>query len=336
MRKFLGVLLSILLILNFASCQRQKAPPEKQDEKKDSEKEEKPDKKEGEKLLDNYMRALVLRDSNGIKLFYSENLKQSSGNFIFAENPHPNGFMIDAMEEKEGKLEGKVTLLSVTTGKPYFSLDESTITIIKEKGTYVIDKIEQSKSSEVTEKDKALFMKEEGDVKGKEILKIDEVPEFTTPQGGTPGQKFSIGREGFGPIAGDSKGEKLALSTKGKYPALMTMEAKEKKVKPIDLYFEETVESIAWSQDGKFLAAEMLSKTGSKLIYVYDVEKGEKVDDPMKNVLKPAKYSVNTPYWISDNELVFNVSGLPGASPDEQKNVGSYKFDVKNTSLTKF
>lgn len=338
MKKLVCIILSLLISLNFMSCSQRKAQPQTQGsgQSQGNSSEEKLDKKEGEKLLNDYMKALVLRDSNGIKLFYSENLKQASGNLAFADNPHPNGFLVNTLEEKEGKLEGKAVLLSISTGLPYFSSDESTFTIIKEKGSYVIDKIEQSKTTEISEKNKTLFMKEEGDVKGKEILKIDEVPEFTTPQSGWPGQKFNIGRDGFGPIAGDVEGKKLAVSTTGKYPTLMTMDVKEKKLKPIDLFFEEIVQSVAWSQDGKYLAAEMQNKAGAKYIYIYDVEKGKKVDDPMKNVLKPGKYSVNTPYWISGEELVFNVSGLTGLSADEEKNVGSYKFDVINTSLTKF
>lgn len=338
MRKLLYIICIIFITSSFASCsqQRKTQPPPAQQGQEQGKKEEKLDKKEGERLVNDYMRALILRDNSGIQLFYSQNMKQHSGSFTFADNPHPDGFKVDTLEEKEGKLEGKATLLSVTEGKPYFSSDESRFTVIKEKGTYVIDKIEQSKSAEITEKDKTLFMKENGDTKGKEILKIDDIPQYAIPHGGAPGQKYSIGRDGFGPVAGDSEGKKLAVSTIGKYPALLSMDMEGKQLKPLDLYFDESIQSIAWSQDGKYLAVEMTNPSGSRYIYVYDAEKGEKIDDPMKNMLKPSKYSVNTPYWISEKELVFNVSALSTLTPGEEKNLGSYKFDVKNKSLTKF
>jgi WD40 repeat protein len=337
MKKLIIIVLSMFIILGTISCgQRKQSPPKEEQSSTGDKKEAKLDKKEGEELLNSYVKALILKDASGIPLFYSQNLKVSSGNFKFVDNPHPNGFKIDTLEDKEGKLEGKVVLLSVSTGQPYFSSDESKFTIIKEKGSYVIDKIEPSKFSEVTEKDKVLFMNDDGDVKGKEILKLDEVPRYATPQGGAMGQKFSIGRDGFGPIAGDAEGKKLAVSTTGQYPTLMVTDIKEKQVKPLDLFFDESIQSIAWSQDGKHLAVEMANPSGARYIYVYDAEKGSKIDDPMKNVLKPAKYSVNTPYWISGNELVFNVTGVSTLAPDEQKNTGTYKFDVKNTSLTKF
>lgn len=340
MKKMLFIVLSLALIISFISlisCSQRKAqPPQGGSSQENQNKETKLDSKEGQKLLNDYMKAVILKDNSGMRMLYSQNFMAHSGSFAFADNPHPSGFKVGTLEDKEGKLEGKATLLSVTTGEPYFSSDESRVTVVKEKGTYVIDKIEPSKSMEISEKDKTLFMKEEGDVEGKEMLKLDEVPQYATPQGGAPGQKYSIGRDGFGPISGDVEGKKLAISTKGKYPAIMTMDLKEKKLKPVDLFFDESVQSLLWSQDGKYLAAEMSNPSGSRYLYIYDAEKGSKIDDPMKNMLKPEKYTINTPYWISENELVFNVSGVSSLTPDEQKNTGSYKFDVKNTSLTKF
>jgi hypothetical protein len=189
---------------------------------------------------------------------------------------------------------------------------------------------------EISEKENSLYMKEDVDVKGKEILKIDEVPQYATPQGGAPGQKFTIGRDGFGPIAGDIEGKKLAVSTTGKYPAVLIMDIKEKQLKPVDIYLEDTIYSMAWSQDGKHIAVEMSNPSGARYINVYEAEKGSKIDDPMRNMLKPDKFSVNTPYWISENELVFNVKAVGNLSPADQKNTGSYKLDIKNTSLTRY
>lgn len=336
MKRLTFIILSLMLLLCLISCGEKKtAPPQGGSSGDNQKKEDKLDVKEGEKLLGKYMKALITKDASSLKLFYSANLKQNSGNFSFADNPHPNGFKMDKLDEKSGKLEGKVTIFSSTTGQPYFSSDESRFTVIKEKGTYVIDKIEHSKFMEISEKDKTLFMNEDGDTKGKEILKIDDMLKYTTPQGGAPGQKYSIGREGFGPIAGDTQGKKLAISTKGQYPTILIMGINEKKLQPLDLFLDESVQSMAWSQDGKYLAVEMSNPSGSRYLYVYDVEKSSKIDDPMKNILSPDKFSIDTPYWISDNELLFNVSGLSQLSPEEQKSTGSYKFDVKNTSLTK-
>ena len=75
---------------------------------------------------------------------------------------------------------------------------------------------------------------------------------------------------------------------------------------------------------------------GAGLINIYDVEKEKRIDDPMKDELKSDKFTLNTPYWISENELLFNAVGISKLEPDEQKKTGSYKFDVKNVSLSKF
>lgn len=339
-KKIISIFLSLFMAFGISSCSQNKAQLP-QDESKQEQgdvkaDEEKLDKEEARKILDEYLRALILRDNEKINTFYSEKLKQQAGSFTPTSDSHPNGFKIDTVEEKEGKLEGKATLLSVYTGKPYFSSDESKYTIIKEKGTYVIDKIEKSKSSEIVEKEKALFLKEKGDVKGKEIIKIDQLAGYMVPQGATPDRKYTIGTDGFGPIAGDVEGKKFAVSTVGTYPAVMIFDSKGKKVNDLDLYFQNTVQSLSWSQDGSYIMVEVTNPAGSRSVYIYDAEKGKKVDDSMKNIMKPDKYSINTPYWISENELVFNVSAMPGLTPDEEKNLGSYKFDAKNETLTRY
>lgn len=346
MKRLISILFLTFLLFSLVSCsQRQTQPKEgeqkEQEEKKQGEeekeddKEEKPDKKEGEKLVENYARALVLRD-NRIKNYYSESMKQNTADYTPAQDPHPNGYMMDKIEEKEGKLEGKVKIFTVFTGEPYFSSDENNITIIKEKGSYVIDKIEKSKTTEIVEYDKVLFMKEDGDVKGKEVVRLDDLPRFAMPQGASPDQKFRVGRERFGPVALAPEDKKLAVTTIGENPSLMVVDAEKKQVKPLDLFFEGNAQSIMWSQDGKFIVVEMANKTGAKYLYIYDVEKEKRIDDPMKNVMKPDKYSINNSYWTSDNQLIFNVAGVSNLTADEQKKTGAYKLDVKNVSLSKF
>jgi len=338
MKRLLIMFLCLLLTVSFVSCSGRRAQSGKEEEEKaqqgKKDKEEKLEKGEGKELVDSYIRSLIVRDQN-IDSFYSEGMLKASQNYTPLANPHPNGYKIGALEEKEGKLEGTVQLFSVFTGKPYFSSDESKITVIKEKGSYVIDKIEKKKTTEVNEKDNALILREDGDVQGKEIIKIDELPGFGTPQGARPDQKFTIGRDGFGPVALDPEGKNLALSTRGTYPAVIVLDIEKKQAKPLDLYFEENIQSICWSQDGKYLAVEMANSDGTRFIYIYDSEKGEKIDDPMKDALPQEKFTIDNPFWTSESEIIFNVSGVSNLSPEEQKRTGSYKFDVKNVTLTK-
>jgi WD40 repeat protein len=278
---------------------------------------------------------LILRDSN-ISIYYSQGLRKSIVNPAPMKEPHPNGYKIGPMEEKGGKLEGSATLFMVYTGRPYFSADESKFEILKEKGSYAIDKIEKSKSMEISEKEKALVMREEGDVKGKEIVKLDELPEFAAPQGASPDKKFTIGRDAFGPIAMDPESKKLALSTTGTNPTLLLMDVEKKQITPLDLYFDNQVQSVSWSQDGKYLSVEMSGRSGTGFLYIYDAEKESLVDDPMKDALKASKFTISNAYWISGSELVFNASGIGKLGSGDEKKAGSYKFDVKNLNLSKF
>lgn len=336
------ILFAISLSLISCSSQRKSEPPKGEESSQEQGgttgqggQGEKLDKNEGKKVVEDYMRALILRDTDKIKSFYSSGMKQSSGNFTPAAEPHPNGYKIDNLTEKEGKLTGKATIFSVSDNVPYFSADESSITVIKEKGSYLIDKIEKTKSTEVIEKDKSLFMKQDGDIKGKEVVKLDDIPQYSAPQGSTPDVKYPIGREGFGPISLDPDSKVLALSTVGTNPALMTMDAEGKKFKVLDLYLQGKVRSLTWSEDGKSIAA-LMSGTAGDFLKIYDAEKGKIVDDPMKNAFKSTTYTIQNPYWTSEGQLVFNVMGLSSLTADQQKQVGSYKFDIKNNSLARY
>lgn len=339
MKRFIYIIVSIGILLGTVSCTQRKAKPQKEEgseKQEESEKEEKIDKKEGERLLNDYMVALLLRDYNRVKLFYSENLRQHTADFSPEAEPHPNGYKVDKLEEKEGKLEGKAKMSLVSTGTPYCSIDEVKYTISRERDSYVIEKIEKSESTEGYEKEKTLFLRQGGDIKGKEIIKIDELPQYAIPQGGSPDQKFPISRDGFGPIALDGESKKLCISTQGKNPAILILDIEKKQAKPIDLYFGGSIQSISWSQDGTYIAVEQMTSSGLKILSIYDTQKEKKIDDPLKEVLKPERFNINTPYWTSDNELVFNAAGRTQLSNEEKKKAGSYKFDVKNMSLSKF
>lgn len=343
MKRIFNLILSFIITASLLSCGRISQPPKGSESgssssggsQSESKSEEKLDKKEGQNTVEGYLTALVLRDDKEVKNFYSTKLKQQVVSIAPVQEPHPNGYKMDTMEDKEGKLEGKATVYSISTGTPYFASDESTITVVKEKGSYVIDKIEKSKSTEVIEKDKSLFMKKEGEIKGKEIIKLDDLPKFGSPQGGTPGQKFTVGHDAFGPIALDGESKKLAVTTLGTYPSLMVVDIEGKKASVLDLFFEGTPRALSWSGDGKFLSVMMAGANGSSFINIYEAEKEKKVDDPMKDAFDRSKYSINTPYWNGENMLLFNVSAIGSLTEDEKKQIGAYKFDPKNISLTK-
>lgn len=318
-----------------------KQSEENKDPKEDEEK-EKLDPKEAEKVMEEYAKALIMRDNVKIKSLYSKNLVGSTVEFTSKPNPHPIGYKIEKPTEKDGSFECKVIVFSVYTGQPYFSSDETKSTIIKEKGKYVIDKIQEVKFSEINESNNTLFMKEGGDIEGNRIVKINELPIFGVPQGATPDKKFSISHEKFGPIALDSEGKKLAVSTAsttptaGAYPAIMIINIEDKNTKTLDLYMDASVEEIHWNKDGKLLSVLMSDPKGTNFLYIYDMEKGKKVDDPIKDTLNKNKYNIKMPYWDSKDELVFNASGVGSLSPDENKKLGTYKFDVKNMNLIKY
>lgn len=332
MKKIIYIVISILLVMNLFGCNRQKNS-EQNNEKanEETQDEAKLDKKEAQKILNDYMISLILKDENKTKLLYSSNLKKNMQNYKTSAEPHVSGYKIENIEQKENKFEVKAIIFSIESNKPYFNADESKYTIIKENDSYVIDKIENSKYIEVLQQEKILFMKEEGDTKGIELIKTDEIPAFAVPQGATPDIKLNIGRDNFGVIALDPEMKKLAITTVGNFPALLVLDIKEKKAKPIDVFTDSSIRAVAFSPDGVYAAVELKNNKNISYLYFYNIQEVKRVQTNINDVINVDKYSIDTYYWISDSEIVLSIAPIA----DSKKYQGAYKLDLKNMSLAK-
>ncbi|EYE88500.1 hypothetical protein Q428_07430 [Fervidicella metallireducens AeB] len=218
MKKILTVIL-IFLMMFLTGCPDKPNQQENSDNKK---KVEQIDKKAAGEFLDNYLRFVLERNIDAMKSFYSKNLKSQIREVKLEDNPHPIGYKIvedDENDEEEGSSqEGaivvKVHIYNSYNGVPYFSDETYKYTLIKEDGEIVIDKVQEDKSIVIDGKDKSIVKRDSYKVKGEEIIKIGDLPEFITPKKGSlPEQKFKVPKNQFGPCALSSDGKKILITS---------------------------------------------------------------------------------------------------------------------------
>lgn len=178
------------------------------------------DKKSVRAFMDNYMRRVVEGDKGAIKSFYSKELSGKVSSRLYSmdkDNPIVVGYKLEDGEEKEDKMEVKAHIFSEYVGKPYFSDDTFSYTLINEDQNIVIDKIKKELSTEIYEGNKFLYKREGEALKGTPIISIKDLPYYVVIGGDDSlEQKVSVPREDFGPCAVSPEGDNIIITTTGK------------------------------------------------------------------------------------------------------------------------
>jgi hypothetical protein len=146
------------------------------------------------------------------------------------------------------------------------------------------------------------------------------------------------GKEKNGQGGGDSKEEKDSKEDQGKEEKGNEEQQNIEKqqnptVKPIDFYFDGKVNMINFSPDGNMFLVEQTMTSGLKQVLVYQSETGEPINLSIYNLFKKDTFSIVNPYFKSENQMVFTVIPINGATREEQKLKGDYILDIKSQKL---
>lgn len=229
--KKLKVLVLILILIFVPSCGAQKE--HKDDDNKVEVKSV--DMKAASNVMSNYMTCVLLGNTAGMNSYYTANYKSKMENVAKVTEPHPVGYKIeqgegsegdskegssDKSNSKESNAKFKVHIYNCYTGKPYFSEDVFSYTMKNDDGKILIDSVERQNSTEIYENDKKIFKRtiDKSDDKSseEEVLSINELPEYVTPEGiSIPEEKVAVPRGAFGPCALSSNGDTIALTSTG-------------------------------------------------------------------------------------------------------------------------
>lgn len=370
MKRFLTIFL-IALMFVFSGCPG--GEEEKEKDKDNKMEVKGIETKAAKEFMDNYMRYLLRGDDTAAKSFYSSKVKESiKSDTPKVPEPHPVGYKIEGGESKKDKREMKATIYSSYTGAPYFSEDSFKYTLILEKGRLLIDKIEKEKSIEVFAKKNILYKREGDKVEGDKLLTTDELPYFATSKSAAE-QKFQVSKDSFGPCAIASDGKKIVITTVGSNSliAIAEMEESEEavaleggdkqgggqgeggggggaqggeqpggaqkkpkiKITPVDLYFKNKINVVNFSPDGKKFIVEFTSPDGMSRMLMYDSGKGDIVKTPIDKQFKEGSFSVKNSYFISDDEIVFNVEPGKDTTSEEKMLKGEWILDIKKQKL---
>lgn len=368
MKRFLVVI--ILASFLFSGCPGGKDEKEKDNDNKMQVK--RVETKAAKEFMDNYMRYLLKKDETAIKSFLSSMAKSSiKPDIPAALEPHIVAYKIEEGEQKKEKAEMKVKIYSAYTSSPYFSEDTFKYTLILEDGKLLIDKIEKDKSIELFAKGDMLYKKEGQKIEGQKIISLDELPYFSIPIGGGE-KKFTVSKDGFGPCAGSSGAKKVVVTTKGKNSLIAVLEEEESedvsnsgggdggqgeeskqgggqenketppkameekakvKITPVDLYFNNKIDVVILSPDGKLFLVEHTPPDRMGRISIYKTSKGEMVKTPIENQFKPGRFSLKSAYFISPEEIVFTVEPGKDTTREEKMLKGEWTLDIKQEKL---
>lgn len=370
MKKFL---IAFIIIASFLLTGCPGGDDEKEKENDNKMQVKKVETKAAKEFMDNYMRYLLKKDEIAVKSFYSSKAKLNMKPDIpTALEPHIAGYKLEEGEQKKEKVEMKVRIYSAYTSSPYFSEDTFKYTLILEDGRLLIEKVEKDKSIELFAMGNVLIKKEGEKVEGQKIISLDELPYFSTPIGGGE-KKFTVSKDGFGPCAGSSGVKKVVVTTKGKNSLVAILEEEdseevsnnegegnetqgeeskqgggqenkqtppesmEKKAKfkitSVDLYFNNKIEVVNFSPDGKSFLVIHTPPDGMGRISIYKTPKGEIVKTPIESQFKPGRFSIKSAYYISPEEIVFTVEPGKDTTLEEKMLKGEWTLDIKKEKL---
>lgn len=106
-------------------------------------------------------------------------------------------------------------------------------------------------------------------------------------------------------------------------------------IKPVDLFFEGSINIISFSPDGKMLVAEYIPATGIGRINIYKSDSAELIDlKESMDRFKADRFSITSPFFVSEGNIIFTVIPIKEATNEEQMLKGDWMLEIKNQKLT--
>lgn len=281
--------------------------------------------KSAEDTATNYITALILKDSNSMYKLLSSKLLQGS---FFKENKEINilGSIVSNSTRvgDSGVVELKVVRSS--SARPYTSLDSARITVIKEgkggKDEYLVDDVKFIPEIVCFLSEDRIRYKNNNDIMTNLLLEMDGIPKFSYSKKDKAQmtiEEVPVNR--FDKLTLGYSGDKMVFSTAGEYAYfgivnINTALAKQisqgsnngggtgtvarelpigKDLMELDLLDNYYVQKLTFSNDEKYIAAEVKSKDNKSSINIYSAETGD-----------PVKFKFEEHFNLNEVELTLN------------------------------
>lgn len=170
------------------------------------------------------------------------------------------------------------------------------------------------------------------------VVRLTELPTELAPIGGTPDQKFGVGRAGFSSVVLFPNNKGLALGTSGGHSLIAIHKwdtsppGKQGKGEliPVDLVFNGLAELMAVSPDAEYLAVETVEASESSIVRVYRTDGRNRLNLGLDEAFPPDKYEVKFNRWEPDSGgLIIRVNARPGVTDFNQNTLGTWEINIK-------
>ena len=283
------LMLLIVAIFLFGGCVNQTPPPRP---------DQKVEVKEGQKIVGFYFNALVKGGPATADQYTIGNAKKVD---LLTSGLRVLGYSItQGNEQGDGaKYLVKFYQASKSGEKAYFETKDVDVTVSKE---YVITDITAKQESSIEDKS-GMLVYNDGKTK-KNVIAVSDLPANAKPQGGK--DVFGVGKKAFAVIALSPDKKFLLVATNGAHGFLGKYSLADNKLRPIDLYFEASVNRLTWSPDSKFYAIEITKSNGLADIILYTGNTDKRTELPPKDLFSDPENIRSRPFF-TENNFIFSL-----------------------------
>lgn len=160
------------------------------------------------------------------------------------------------------------------------------------------------------------------------VVNLSDLPAEFVPMGAPPGVSFGVGRDRFGVLALTPSADKVAFFTPGVHSFLGVADLRAKRITGIDLFFEGSGTMLAFSGDGRYLAAEVMTAAGTYRTTIYDLKIMKRVGPDLTRQFPIEIRHVRIESWDDQRRLHVLVSPAAGRPPQDIRQGERWIVDV--------
>lgn len=356
MKKFFSYICAFLIVCNMAGCKQNKKLQNINEFKINS----------AIKTVETYMNSYMSNDTLAMNRMYSKGLKKKAK----SENTHylkVSSYKVMNTREMGTTADIEVNVVSADEHSPYTSVDNYTFKIKKDKGKYVIDKIDDSLDKEVFQYKRNLMVKIKDEAKSNILINLRGIPEYSfSKKDELKVDKLKISKDTFSYLTLSNFGDMVIISTAGPNPfvgicQIADLEEQEnggqsgsqnqsdqsledesqpfkvaaKSLKPVDVYKDSQIVNMIFSKSDDMIAVQY-SQNGTMNIQVYDTGASKILSKSIDKKFPKDKFDLKL-VRFDDKYLIFESSAKDKYKDDAKvkKNVGKWEWNLKNYKITK-
>ncbi|HBR29543.1 MAG TPA: hypothetical protein DD789_08930 [Firmicutes bacterium] len=166
------------------------------------------------------------------------------------------------------------------------------------------------------------------------LFNLQDFPEWMSSTGRE--LQLEAGRAGYATVILNPENRRAALGTTGTHGALgllswtgETPDPEQVELTPVDVFYGEHTNLLAFSPDTRYLATEIRSTVGTDRVDVYQVSEANKLNFQLNQAFPPEQYNVSFVRWEPDSKgLLLRVSAGVKQSGEEDK-MGTWRLNVQ-------